>query len=598
MTPPSVDTLERPTRPKPGRSASFSAQRSRGRMLTGLVILVSFTATTLLQHLTQGHHQELVKNTGSEAKISNLNSFSLALLLGGLRGPLVMMLWTSSETQKQEKDLEDFDSKIELIRLLQPEFDSVHLFQMWNKAYNISVQMANKPNKYATIVDAIDYGYKIDEQKPNDINILSQIGQIFFDKLGNSQEKDYYIDRVRRESFPDENVTIPTFRVKELDALLAKAGVESAKRDGMIGQASRSGSFTVGKLTADALRPLLNGPGVSYTVSTPVVLSDTNRRIRLSPMLDLDGRILPALANGTPRPADLPAEAEWNNGSELQYLKKYEPFPYGIPPMAIGWNYYKRCQVLRDVTHQKHLQLSDLVIDNRPAINLKLWGEAEWAMGRVAEMRAFAMKQSKAENTADQRAFNELPTAAMSPTAPIADLPAAIEAAYHYNLVADLAVDSAKEYERHLKHHANSNFHSHLDSMNAMRALCLADRDYLRAMVLPVGDAGRAPLLKAAAEEYNKAMLLWERMILKYYIGDQIAAGIPQLNFPGYPRGFTKDNIDSMPDALVHALSIRVDALLAAYRDLDVEQDRREAQQYVRRAAKRLLQLNAAPDAR
>ena len=62
-----------------------------------------------------------------------MNSYALALMLGGLRGPLVMMLWTSSETQKQDKNLEDFDTKVELIRLLQPEFDSVHIFQVWNK---------------------------------------------------------------------------------------------------------------------------------------------------------------------------------------------------------------------------------------------------------------------------------------------------------------------------------------------------------------------------------------------------------------------------------------------------------------------------------
>ena len=39
-----------------------------------------------------------------------MNSFALALLLGGLRGPLVMFLWTSSETQKTERNLEDFDT--------------------------------------------------------------------------------------------------------------------------------------------------------------------------------------------------------------------------------------------------------------------------------------------------------------------------------------------------------------------------------------------------------------------------------------------------------------------------------------------------------
>ena len=44
---------------------------------------------------------------------------------------------------KNERDLEGFDTKLEWIRLLQPEFDPVHLFQIWNKAYNISVQMAS-----------------------------------------------------------------------------------------------------------------------------------------------------------------------------------------------------------------------------------------------------------------------------------------------------------------------------------------------------------------------------------------------------------------------------------------------------------------------
>src|SRR4051812_326784 len=109
------------------RPSTAQARHSRGRTMTLLIMLVSFIATAVLQNVSQARHHAMVLNTGSEAKLSNLNSFSLALLLGGLRGPLVMMLWTSSETQKQERDLEDFDSKIELIRLLQPEFDSVHI---------------------------------------------------------------------------------------------------------------------------------------------------------------------------------------------------------------------------------------------------------------------------------------------------------------------------------------------------------------------------------------------------------------------------------------------------------------------------------------
>src|ERR1019366_4131613 len=31
-----------------------------------------------------------------------------------------------------------------------------------------------------------------------------------------------------------------------------------------------------------------------------------------------------------PRPADVPPNAEWNDGSELQYLSVFAPFPYGL----------------------------------------------------------------------------------------------------------------------------------------------------------------------------------------------------------------------------------------------------------------------------
>ena len=74
-----------------------------------------------------------------------------------------MSLWISSETQKQQNNLEDIDTKIEWIRFLQPEFDAVHLFQIWNKAYNISVKMTSLANKYSTIIDAIDYGQRVDQ---------------------------------------------------------------------------------------------------------------------------------------------------------------------------------------------------------------------------------------------------------------------------------------------------------------------------------------------------------------------------------------------------------------------------------------------------
>src|SRR3954465_2481221 len=125
-----------------------------------------------------------VVSASSAAGLSRMNSYALTLMLGGLRGPLVMFLWPSAEDQKSARDLEDFDTKIEWIRLLQAEFDSVHLFQIWNKAYNVSAQMASLSNKYHVILDAIDYARSVDAEKPNDVNILFAIAGLYHDKLG------------------------------------------------------------------------------------------------------------------------------------------------------------------------------------------------------------------------------------------------------------------------------------------------------------------------------------------------------------------------------------------------------------------------------
>ena len=101
----------------------------------GLALVAAGAARLLASGQRQAMAPRALATTGSStATLGQLNSFALGLLLGGLRGPLVMALWSSSESQKTQQDLEDFDTRVELIRLLQPQFDSVHLYQIWNKA--------------------------------------------------------------------------------------------------------------------------------------------------------------------------------------------------------------------------------------------------------------------------------------------------------------------------------------------------------------------------------------------------------------------------------------------------------------------------------
>ena len=578
-----------PTRPSPSPAPAARTHR-RGRITTIMVMLISFIAMSLLQNRSQTWHQELVQNTGSEAKISNLDSFSLALLLGGFRGPLVMMLWSSSEAQKQNKDLEDFDSKIELIRLLQPEFDSVHIFQMWNKAYNISVQMANNSDKYATIVDALEYGYRQNAQHPDDMNILSSIGRIFFDKLGGSQEQEYYTKRVERETFPDVRITVPAARLADLDSLLKQAGVADAtKRNGLAAQARQTGAIVIDKLTFDALHRELYGAGVEFSAVTPAVKSDTKRRIRLDPLLDLDGNL-------TPEAAAKP---------ELAFLTKFQPFPYGVPPMAIGCAYFKQCQVLKDRLHTRSLEQSDLVVDNRPAINTENWAEKEWGWGRRAEMIALGKEIPTGLNYADERDASELPTAPVSPAAPVADRIAAEEALYHYSLIPRIAVICEQEFQRHATNYpaATVTFSYHRQQLRAMSLACLADRSYLAAMLLPVDDKRRAPVLADAARNYRMAMLQWEALVLKHELPDELMAkvvphGVQIEEFVNQMHAQALATVSANPNAgtQLDELVSNFTRFLEANPQYDVHHDDRiSTGRYIQRAFQRLLQLRAAP---
>lgn len=584
--------------PGTGRPA---ARRARGRLATGIVLLVAFAASTFLQNKALDRRTELVANTGGEANVSNLNSASLALLLGGLRGPLVMMLWTSSETQKQEKDLEDFDSKIELIRLLQPEFDSVHIFQMWNKAYNISVQMANKANKYATILDALEYGYKVDQQHPHDINIIGQMGQLFFDKLGGSQEQQYYGDRVRRETFPDVRVTLPADRLGALEAALTKAGVDEDRRPTLVAQAQRNnGSFVVDKLTADGIVHALAGAGVTEEAVHTPAFNENGRRVRLDPILSLDGRLLDSAA-GAPG-----ADVDNIDVPVLSWLRQFEPFPYGVSPQGIGIAYYKREQVLKDKLHQKHLQLSDLVVDNRPAVNSKNWAEGEWGAGRRAEMKGCGKPIPPSPNWGEEREKTELPTAAVAPTAEsVVDAAALQEAIHHYELVGRISAVCEKEFERHTRNYpsARQQFRNVSQQLKGMTALCAADADYLKAMLLPANnDKARADLLASAAKLYRSAMLQYEAETLEHDMPEERLMQVVRV-----PPGTTlEDLIDKIlenavatpPDKLTDLDQIVtiMGTYTNAHPNEDVHQSERlEAHRYISRCFQRLQQLHAEP---
>jgi hypothetical protein len=457
--------------------ATASAPRSRraSRLPIVIVMILALIGSAGTRQWAEQYRQTAVPTRGGEASVSaslgGMNSFALGLLLGGLRGPLVMILWTESENAKTEKDLEGVDTMIEWIRLLQPEFDTVHIFQIWNKAYNISVQMASMANKYDVILGALDYAAKVDREKPDDINIVAQIGQLYFDKFGMSSEKYFYRKRVREQTLPHPVVSS------------------------------------------------LRAQDIGY------------RRVSLDPVLDDHFHILKKFTTPQPgreRPSNIPADQEWNDGTDLQYLPQFEPYPDGVSTFGLAYNYYKRAEVLQNVEQQHHDQLSDLVVDSRPGLSLKFWGEDELEQGRRREIEAFNMNMPE---DVDQY-LNW--TSQIRLSTPLTDRHAFDLALADYAKANRLLPESLEEYRRHIQHFPERElqYRSYMEEIRTEIQVGLGDYEYLVAMVCPTAE--RAGHLAKATEAYRQARHLSNINLLRYYVDRSLV-------MPSLPSGFGID---------------------------------------------------------
>ncbi|HEY1686911.1 MAG TPA: hypothetical protein VGG19_19275 [Tepidisphaeraceae bacterium] len=485
-------------------STYYCGMYRSGRLSIVVLLIVAILATGGTRFWADNYRSKVLNRgqvviADSSQSLSNMSSYALALLLGGLRGPLVMMLWISSESQKADKNLQDFDTKVEWIRMLQPEFDSVHMFQIWNKAYNISVQMASLSNKYTTILDALDYADKVNRQRPNDINIIMAIADVYFNKLGNSTEKDYYRQRVTRET--RWRPTLPT-------------------KDG----------------------------------------SEEFRATRLPPMLDEKGDILPA------------------DQDTLKYLVPYEPFPYGLNPFAISYNYYRIAQHLQNDEHQQHLQISPSVIDSRPAIALENWSQEELDNGRNLEAALFNRTPAPGSQTpVDLETANIAVNTPMNPSVDVDRL------VYCYSRAAQLGADAAKAYDEHLK---SSDFNEnnlftyqwHSDHNSAISKLAGADRDYLKAML--ASGAERQKKLSEAREGYLRAIRECRIVMYKWFTPSE---ALQQMHIEKMSVGNLSDaDLANVSNELHHLMTIHAPGTMNGAEDrMDYERDVLRAQQRI-----------------
>jgi hypothetical protein len=444
---------------------------NRGRKRLVVLLLVAAVLSGLTRQMVYSQRQDIQhERRRTAAGFQGIDTFALGLILGGLRGPLVMFLWTSIESQKTEKNLENIDTKIELVRMLQPEFVSVHIFQMWNKAYNLSVQVASLQNKYSMILSALQYGRNVDLEMKDNVNILDSMAQTYFQKLGSSQEKGYYITRVRQDSLPRKM--------------------------------SASARQNVGQLTHHDV------------------------------LVDERGFILqPLITPRADRPKPQPGSTFVYDGSDLQYLAQFSTpdsggFPYGVSPMALGYNYYKRAAALQNITGQKHIYVSDGVVDSRPGIVLRAWADEEMERARRRENSALG------KNSPEERWEIEPLTAALPLTTKFAasdekTRKTVEEAIFSYQRAQQVAELSAREFDEHARRDFGENpntYMYHMDTAAGVAAMAKADGAYFRAMAAGNGMASNPHTASQVTQLYEQALEKFYYAMLRHDVEDDIAA--------------------------------------------------------------------------
>ncbi len=506
----------------------------RGRSLLVIALIVALLAAAGTQKLALNKRQKLLRTTAgtsSTSSLANMDSYALALLLGGMRGPLVMFLWMESESSKQQKDLEGVETQIEWIRLLQPEFDTVHLFQVWNKAYNISVQMASLANKYSVILDAIRYAQSVEKERPHNLNLLMSIANIYHDKLGGSAEKYYYRERIR----------------------------EDTKYRDPVGAERVAGA----------------------------------RPTRHASLLQPDGMIKPELLRPTLPVAQDTPEADIYDGSELQFLKSHQPFPYGVPVQALAYNYFKRSQVLQRTTGQQHIQISPMVVDSRPALCLRLWFEVEWDLAnrQQAEMFSRSLPIDRVAAIIDSVDLNPLSLTKQQIEEHREEYDRAL---YHLSYAIRLIDDAEVEYRMHLavpdyQMHVDM-YRSHLEHLAASRFLLTGDHAMLQAASTD-DEAKKAELLNNAREAYQKAIRNYRIVRLRYYTAEQYYADL-------FPQGMNRWNLENATDTQLEELEKEVDRRNEVMGFDYFEDDTREHKGYIDHCLTRLSMLPNQQEAR
>ncbi len=129
-----------------------------------------------------------------ESSLGNVDPTSAAMNLAllGMRGVVASWLWSQAIHDKETKQFNQLNERVESIILLQPHFKGVWEFQAWNLAYNVSAECDDVKDRFHWVKRGAKFLIRGTERNKKVPELQFGAGQFFGTKIGVADEKEVY----------------------------------------------------------------------------------------------------------------------------------------------------------------------------------------------------------------------------------------------------------------------------------------------------------------------------------------------------------------------------------------------------------------------
>jgi hypothetical protein len=159
-------------------------------------------------------------------------SETMKLATLGLRGVAVNLLWGKANHYKKVEDWDNLSATLSQLANLQPNFITFWKFQAWNLSYNVSVEFDDYHDRYAKVIEGINFLTRGERYNIGNAQLLWDLGWFIGQKIGRADEHVQY-----RRLFKADDDFHPADRTPDQrdNWLVGKEwyerGVESVNRD-------------------------------------------------------------------------------------------------------------------------------------------------------------------------------------------------------------------------------------------------------------------------------------------------------------------------------------------------------------------------------